>query len=190
MRSFGPVFVLTVILGSFLQQGSLTAQDWERANAATVRLKPAAFSELPAAVRQDLERRGCEVPQTFSNTVPHNVIRGRFTSIAQTDIAVLCSKARISTILVFRGGSTSAVAELANRPDQDFLQIVASGNVVGYSRALSVATPMDIQKHYAEDGGPKLPPLDHDGINDIFIEKASVVWFWYGGRWGQLQGAH
>ena len=110
-------------------------------------------------------------------------------SSAQTDIAVLCSKTRVSTILVFRGGSTSAVAELAKRPDQDFLQVVASGNAVGYSRALGIANPMYIQDHYAEAGRLKLPPLDHDGINDIFIEKASVVWFWYGGRWLQLPRA-
>lgn len=188
MPSIRAAFVLVLILGIFLEQASLTAQDWDRANAATVRLKPATFAELPGAVRQDLERRGCEVPQAYSKKAPHNVIRGRFTSLSQTDIAVLCSKARISTILVFRGESTSAVAELATRPDQDFLQVVASGNVVGYSRILDVANPRYIKKHYVEEGGSKLPPLDHDGINDIFIEKGSVVWFWRDGRWLELHG--
>jgi len=31
--------------------------------------------------------------------------------------------------------------------------------------------------------------LDHDGINDTFVEHASVVWYWYGRRWLQLTGA-
>jgi hypothetical protein len=38
-------------------------------------------------------------------------------------------------------------------------------------------------------GGPKPPPLDHEGISDIFIGKASVVWYWYRDRWLKLQGA-
>ena len=30
---------------------------------------------------------------------------------------------------------------------------------------------------------------DHDGIDDAFLEKASVTWYWDNGRWMQLQGA-
>ncbi len=189
MRFLVSTFFLVSALGGLSRGGPLPAQDWERADATVVRLKPAAFSELSAEVRQDIERRGCVVPQTFSTKAPHNVVRGRFTSAAQVDIAVLCSKERLSSILVFRAGSTAAVAELAKRPDANFLQVVASGGVVGFSRALRVANSKYIQEHYERYGGPKPPPLDHDGINDIFIEKASVVWYWYGGRWLQLQGA-
>ena len=168
--------------------GALRGQDWQAANAATVRLKPSAFPELPVMVRRFLEQRECEIPQSFPDKTPHNVIRGRFTSANQMDIAVLCSKARVSTVLVFRGGTTSAVAELA-QPDEGFLQVVDAGGVVGYSRALGVATPSYIREHHAAYGGPKPPPLDHDGINDIFVEKASVVWYWYRGRGLPLQGA-
>ena len=164
-------------------------QDWQAANAATIRLKPSAFPELPATVRRYLERRGCEVPQAVSDKAPHNVVRGRFTSSTQTDIAVLCSRARLSAVLLFRGGTTSSVAELAQRSDEAFLQVIDARGGVGYSRALGVATPSYIQQHYAFYGGPKPPPLDHDGINDIFVEKASIVWYWYRGRWLQLQGA-
>jgi hypothetical protein len=166
-----------------------TVQDWRAANAATVRLKPAAFLDLPVIVRRYLERLGCEIPQAFSDKASHNVVRGRFTSETQTDIAVLCSKAQVSSVVVFRGGTTSAVAVLAEHPDEGYLQVVDAGGAVGFSRALSVASPSYIREHYAAYGGPKPPPLDHDGINDIFVEKASVVWYWYRGRWLQLQGA-
>jgi hypothetical protein len=105
------------------------------------------------------------------------------------DIAVLCSKEKASLILVFRGGSIGSVAELAEQSDADFLQVVAAGSVFGYSRALDVADEKYIQEHYDRYGGPKPPPLEHQGINDIFVGKGSVVWYWYGGRWLQLQGA-
>ena len=49
--------------------------------------------------------------------------------------------------------------------------------------------PKYIQDHYVRYGGPKPPQLDHDGIDDGFDGKASVVRYWYGGRWLQLQGA-
>ncbi|HET6957795.1 MAG TPA: hypothetical protein VFI56_14475, partial [Vicinamibacterales bacterium] len=127
--------------------------------------------------------------QAFTDRTPGNVVRGRFTSAGQIDIAVLCSQALVSTILVFRGGRTSSVAELAQGKDEEFLQVVDAGDVVGYSRALGVATPAYIRAHHAAYGGPKPPPMDHDGIDDIFVEKASVVWYWYRGRWLQLQGA-
>ena len=189
MRFSGLTLILASALCGLAHIEPLIGQDWERANAETVRLKPAAFSELPVAVRQELERRGCEVPQTFSNKAPHNIVRGRFTNAAQMDIAVLCSKEWFTAVLVFRGGSTAAVAELARRPDADFLQVVGSGGVVGYSRALGVANPKYIREHSARYRGPKPPPLDHEGINDIFVEKASVVWYWYDGRWLEIQGA-
>jgi hypothetical protein len=139
-------------------------------------------------VRDYLERRRCTIPQSVFDKTPHNVIRGRFMSATRTDIAVLCSVDRASTVLVFRGGATSEVSELARHPDEVFLQVVNPG-VVGYSRALGVADPRYIREHHAALGGPQPPPLDHDGINDIFVEKASVVWYWYRGKWLQLQGA-
>jgi hypothetical protein len=163
-------------------------QNWEQADATTVRLKPAAFADLSPPVRESLERRGCVVPQSYSNKIPHNVVRGRFTSRTELDIAVLCSRNRASSILVFRGGSTAAVTELAQRPDANFLQVVGPGGLVGYSRALAIAEPKYILEHQRQEGSTVTLP-DHDGINDIFLEKASVVWYWSGGRWLQLSGA-
>jgi hypothetical protein len=119
---------------------------------------------------------------------PHNVVRGRFTSAAEEDVAVLCSIGRRSSILVFRAGSSESVAELATRPDRDFLQVVGPGPRLGYSRALEVAAAMFIREQHERHGGPEPPPLDHDGIHDIFVEKGSIVWYWHGGRWLQLTG--
>ena len=182
MRAF--VAAMAVIAG--ITSGG--TQEWEKADLATTRLAPSAFPELPAPIRKDLARRGCTIPQPF-NATHVNVISGRFTSAKQTDWAVLCSIKRTSSILVFRSGSPAAVAELASQPDLSALQVVSTG-VVGYSRALGVANADFIRVHHQRYGGPKPPPLDHDGINDIFIEKGSVVLYWYRGRWLGLTGSN
>ena len=42
------------------------------------RLVPSAFSDLPGAIKTDLESRGCTIPQTYMESEPHNVIGGNF----------------------------------------------------------------------------------------------------------------
>lgn len=164
---------------------------WLPANAddAIVRLRPAAFANLPVAVSAELERRGCLVPQSYADKTPHNVIRGRFLLPDATDLAVLCSRNGVSSILIFRNESAESVGEIGSRPDRDFLQVVGERGATGFSRRLGVADPKYITEHRAQYGGPALPSLDHDGINDIFVGKASTVRYWFAGRWLALQGA-
>ena len=81
-----------------------------------------------------------------------------------------------------------AVAELATLPDANFLQVVDGAGGVGFSRLLSVASPDHIRGHAARVGGLRAA-IDHDGIEDAFVEKASSIWYWSGGKWSQLPGA-
>jgi hypothetical protein len=168
--------------------GGMAAQDWNAADLATVRIKPSVFSQVPAAIRAEMERRGCTVPQPHGAAEPVNLVSGRFTSAGQTDWAGLCSRDRMSVILVFRGGSTTDVAELARHPDRSYLQGLGGG-VIGFSRGLEIADAAYIRAHHDPRSSPPLPLLDHDGINDSFIEKGSVVWFWSQGRWLELAGS-
>ena len=177
--------LIAVALGSSVS----LAQDWESADRATRRLAPAMFVELPAAIRSELESRGCLVPQSFTATRPQNVIKGRFTLSGQTDWAVLCSRQRQSSILVFRGGLASAAEEIATEDDIHSLQTIDGRGGIGYSRTIAVATSRYIKDRQNTDRGSTLPAIDHEGINDFFIEKGSVVWYWYRGRWLKLQGA-
>lgn len=162
--------------------------NFNRAGEEIVRLTPRTFQNLPAAVVQELERRKCTIPQVWAAQAPGNVVTGHFTAAGQVDLALLCSRERVSSILVFRKSSPAEVAELATAPDVDYLQVVAGGRI-GYSRALGVADSQYIQTHYLRYGGPKPPPLDHEGIDDAFVEKGSHVWYWYEGQWLQLTGA-
>jgi hypothetical protein len=170
----------------FLASGS-PQEDFAKADLVTKRLAPAAFASVPLQIRHALEKRGCTIPQTFTAMHPGNVISGRFTSAAKTDWAALCSVNRVSSILVFRDGSASSVAELASFPDSTFLQVVGPNGAIGYSREIVAAAPGYVAKR--NRGNAKLPRADHDGINDLFVEKGSSVWFWDGGHWLKLDGA-
>ena len=164
-----------------------TPQEWDAAERAIVRLKPDAFRNLPAAVRTDLDRRQCTIPQPdgLDGAGPHNVIRGRFTSQTSTDIAVLCSMGGVSTILVYRGGDTKDVATLAAMADKGFLQ-TGSPKAIEFSRAIGIASPAQMRIYHAAFGSGNVPRLDHDGINDAFVGKASIVRYWTGGKWLEL----
>lgn len=189
-RGVATAAALAVALAASL--GARTPDAWERADAATLRLEPEAFRALPAPLRRELTRRGCRIPQSSPGSLstsprPHNVISGRFRKAGQVDWAVLCSRNRASSILVFWGGSVRDVDELAASPDRAFLQVTGPG--IRYSRLLAVASPAAIQRYHQAHGGPDPPRLAHDGIDDHFQGKASVVRYWAGGRWLELTGA-
>lgn len=142
-------------------------------------LAPSAFPELPQNLRRELERRGCMIPQVAEHPRPHNVIRGQFARPGQTDWAVLCSVGPVSTILVFWSGSERNPAALAAIPDADRL----------YSREIRAVGRQFILQHFQAHGGPKPPPIDHQAIDDAFVGKASVVFYWHRGKWLELTGA-
>jgi hypothetical protein len=161
---------------------------FREADLQVTRLAPSAFPELPTNIRRGLERRGCTVPQVSANNQPQNVIKGEFTRKGQTDWAVLCSVNQVSTILVFRNASVRNPSELAREPDVDELQ-ATGGNAVAYSRTISGVDRAYIPSHYQAYGGNKPPTIDHQGINDAFVEKASVVHYFQAGKWLNLTGA-
>jgi hypothetical protein len=164
-----------------------SASDWSRADAATTRLPPSEFPTVGAPLRAELQRRGCTIPQVYTGGPPHNVARGAFRTAGQIDTAVLCSQQHASSILVFWGGNSSNVSVVAPWPDGQFLQVVAPGQI-GFSRLVRVASPAFIRKH-DQPGRSASPFIAHDGIEDVFVEKASVVWYWHQGQWLQLSGA-
>ena len=188
MRSY-PLFWLAWLLSCapvvLAQTTPDSLRNFEEADLRILRLPPSAFPDLPHHLRRDLERRGCSVPQLWVVKKPHNVIKGRFFRAGQVDWAVLCSVDRVSVILVYRNGSTLNPSAIAREPDMSRLQEVGN-NEIGYSRGIGLATRAYILSH---DRAQTAPKIDHDGINDAFAEKGSVVMYFHNGKWIELEGA-
>ena len=154
-----------------------------------IRLKPGDFRQLPAAVRRDLDRRGCRIPQLPDKAAPHNVISGSFVATGSRDWAVLCSVKGSSRVLVYRSGGATRVDSIARRPDQEYVQTGPNG-APQFSRRIYIAEAKAIAEEAKTHGGPKPPPLDHDGIGDAFMEKASTIRYYHRGKWMELPGAN
>lgn len=184
VRSLRIALALAVIVERSLGQ-SLNFQAAERQ---IVRLPPVAFPMLPVAIARALQSRGCTIPQEMFSKMPNNVIKGQFSKRGQTDWAVLCSVSGTSSILVFRNGSVRNPAELAGSEDKNYLQGLGDGKI-GFSRGIRSVGKDFILQHYQAYGGPMPPPIDHQGINDAFLEKASVVRYFFDGMWLQLTGS-
>jgi len=181
-------FLSVTITPTFAQLPDDLKRQFDEAERRIVRLPPTAFPELPGMVVRELQRRGCTIPQTPFTKKPHNVIRGEFAKPGQTDWAVLCSVKGVSTIVVFWNGSERNPAEIGGMEDRNFLQGITASEI-GYSRGISPVGKDFIVRHYNAYGGPKPPPIDHQGIDDAFIEKTSVVWYFHNGQWLKLTGA-
>jgi hypothetical protein len=163
-------------------------EEFARADTATRRLPPSAIPGLPAPVRGALEQRACTIPQVSGKETPHNAARGVLTAPNQIEWAVLCSRAKSSSILVIRESSGALVAELARRPDVSFLQRAGPLGII-FSREISVATPDTVRTLRSRTNGRSSPSTNHDGIRDEFVDKYAVVWYWDGKKWLRIQGS-
>jgi hypothetical protein len=152
------------------------------------RLRVEDYPELPSGVAAVLQSRHCTIPQPNKDGPARNVIQGEFFGRRQKGWAVLCSSSGKSSILVFRNNNDSSPDEIAEFPDNQFLIDTWQGGTAD-SREISAADQKFILRHYRAYGGPKPPPIDHNGIDDAFLEKASITWYWHNGKWVQLQGA-
>lgn len=164
------------------------ADKWDDADRATVRLGPSSFKDLPESVVVELLKKGCAVPQSYSSPSPHNVIQGEFAREGQKDVAILCSNDRSSSIVFVWGGPAACPSEIAKSADRGWLQGIGGGKL-GYSRVIQAVGRSTISGYFKTYGGPTPPLIDHDGVDDIFVEKASVVRYCHEGRWRELTGA-
>jgi hypothetical protein len=146
------------------------------------------YPELPSVVVAVLQSRRCTIPQPHQDGPARNVVKGEFFRKGQKGWAVLCSSGGKSSILVFRNNSDSGPDKIAESPDNQFLIDTGQGGTV-YSREISAVDQEFMLRHYGAYDGPKPPPIDHNGIDDAFLEKASITWYWHNGEWMQLQGA-
>jgi hypothetical protein len=150
-------------------------------------LPPSTFTELPAPIRRDLERRRCLIPQTYEARTPENVIHGAFHEKGSTDWAALCSQNGTTTLLVYWSGSSAGKpAEMAAQLDTDTADPHDETSILGYARGIDPASPNSISETLINK---PYGPFDHDGIKDAHIEKSSVIHYFKNGTWITLQGS-
>ena len=174
-------------------QVELQAQrDWQARSAETIggirRLPVEAFPKLPAAVAGVLRARNCTVPQPSPEGAPRNVIRGEFFAKGEDGWAVFCSVNNRTALLAFRNDRDTNPDTVTTSEDLSYMQ-GPDGKEPGYAREITAAGRDFIMRHYRAYGGPAPPPIDHHGIDDALLEKASVTWYFYRGKWLRLQGA-
>lgn len=128
-------------------------------------LRPAAFPDLPKNLITEWERRGCTIPQPYTTDRKSNVNRGEFARPGQTDWAVLCSTQGSTSLVVLNGKETNS-GVLARIPDNPgrifdwFIRPVGRKFIVG---------------RYQAYGGPKPPPIDHQGRPHSLPELFSLT---------------
>jgi hypothetical protein len=175
-----------------LAPGARSPEDFQArfdaAAKAILSVPPDAFPELPDTIISTLRSLRCTIPQPSAIGPPRNVIRGDFFAQGQAGWAVLCASGGFSSILVFRDNLDVHPEELARGEDKGYLQD-GGNDKIAYSREITAVDRKFIMTHYRAYGGPEPPPIDHQGIDDAFLEKASVILYWYEGKWLRLQGA-
>ena len=146
-----------------------------------MRLSPTAFPELPRSVVRELQRRGCTIPQVVGFDKKQNVIRGEFAKPGQTDWAVLCSVKGFLELYVFWDGSERNSVMVNKTPLPERLP-------APFETAIAPVHRKYIMEHYQAYGGPKPPPIDHEGI-EWSSGMASTILYFHGGKWMKLTGA-
>jgi len=153
-----------------------------------IRLLPlASFPALPAGVTEQLAKRGCMVPQTYEARAPENVVHASLERKGSSDWAVLCSVNGATTLYVFFQSQPSSPIVLRQQRDTEWL----GSEVLGaYGSAWGIARRSPSQVRQVRDWGAKHMEIDHDGIEDAFVEKSSTTHYFENGSWLTLENSN
>lgn len=139
-----------------------------------IRLLPvSSFPQLPPAVVQQLDQKGCMIPQTYEAHEPENVIQGSFEKPGSRDWAALCSIKGATTLYVFFESDFTNPIPLRHQPDNQWL---------GVEWSLDYGSAWGIAMRPARMLRPR-GTADHDGIEDSDIEQSSTIHYYDKGRW-------
>ena len=145
------------------------------------RLPVSSFPELPAAIQEVLNQRGCMIPQTYQAHRPENVIHASLKRSGSTDWAMLCStRGTVSLLVFFSEGDEPLV--LASAPEKERLEAHGGDGVLGFDWGIDAATPRQV--HDAQAGLTPRPALvDHDALADQTLGMGTKYHFFNKGAW-------
>jgi hypothetical protein len=167
-------------LKSLVTTGEVTIQGQTRQYVVR-HLPPSSFPDLPDPVANELNQRGCLIPQTYQAHQPENAVHGSFQRAGSSDWAVLCSvKGTVSLLVFFDSSAKPSV--LATSQETQRLQTHESGGVLGFNWGIDVASPQAI--HDAQNGlSPRPVRLDHDALSDSIIDRKTVYHYFARNTW-------
>ena len=151
-------------------------------------IPPDSFPELPAPVRATLVGRKCQIPVPWATRA--NAITGAFTARDAVEWAVACSVRDTSQILVLTAATGAVVDSLSRSADATWIQR-NGGKRWLFSRLISQVpmsklafVPPDTTNENIVYYGAFLPkPSDHDGIEEVFLDKAGETFYFARGKW-------
>lgn len=151
-----------------------------------IRLLPlTSFPALPAIVAAQLDERKCMIPQTYEARTPENVVRASLERKGSDDWAVLCSVNGATTLYVFFQSEPGNPMALRHQRDTEWL----GSEVLGaYGSAWGISRRGASQIRAARGAGHL--GVDHDGIDDAFVEKSSTTHYFQDGSWTTVEGSN
>jgi hypothetical protein len=149
-------------------------------------LPVSSFPQLPAGVQEELNRRGCLIPQTYEAHQPENVVEGSLQRAGSSDWAVLCSAdGTVSLLVFFASRPADEPFELASAPETERLQAHPPDAGLGFNWAIGAAAPEDV--HDAQAGlDPRPPSINHEALADSTVDHRTVYHFYAKGAWTLL----
>jgi hypothetical protein len=144
------------------------------------------FPDLPPAIQQQLDHRGCLIPQTYEAHGPENVVHASLERPGSSDWAILCSAQGTVSLLVFFGDDSSQPFTLASAPETERLQTHDPSGVLGFNWGIDPASPEQVHDAQLPMRHPP-PRLNHDALADTLIDRHTVYRFYLKSGWIVLE---
>ncbi len=169
-----------------VQSGQVTVDG--HAVAYLVRYLPVnSFPDLPQKVADQLNRRGCLIPQSYAAHHPENVVNASLEGNGSSDWAVLCSAEGTVSLLVFFASAPGSPMVLSSAPETRRLGRHDLTGVLGFNWAIDQASPEALQQVRNLD--PRPAAIDHDALADSVVDRRTVYRFYNQHAWTVMTGS-
>jgi hypothetical protein len=133
------------------------------------------FPDLPDKVADQLNRRGCLIPQTYAAHHPENVVQANFERKGSSDWAVLCSAQGTVSLMVFFASAPGTPIVLSSAPETRRLQRHDTSGELGFNWAIDPVSPEAL--YQVRNLDPRPAAIDHDALADSMVDRRTVYRF-------------
>jgi len=181
-------YLFVCLLGSLLapaQQSEDNSRQLSQSGQVTVdghsvpyrihRLPVSSFPDLPEKVADQLNRRGCLIPQTYAAHHPENVVQANFERKGSSDWAVLCSAQGTVSLMVFFASAPGTPILLSSAPETRRLQRHDASGELGFNWAIDPVSPEAL--YQVRNLDPRPAAIDHDALADSMVDRRTVYRF-------------